>query len=103
MRSPATSATTRSHAASATRRRAPIAKFLSEALTGILDRIGAGDGDTVFLVADQEEAAVRVLGPLRLYLGERLGLIADGWEFVWVTRFPMFEWLPDEQRWKASH
>jgi len=84
--------------------RSPIAKFLSEAeLTGILDRIGAADGDTVFLVADQDEAAVRVLGPLRLHLGERLGQIREGWQFVWVTGFPMFEWLPDEQRWKASH
>jgi aspartyl-tRNA synthetase len=54
-------------------------------------------------VADQEEAAVRVLGPLRLHLGERLGLIGERWEFVWVTSFPMFEWLPDEGRWKASH
>ena len=46
---------------------------------------------------------MRVLGPLRLHLGERLGLIGDGWKFVWVTDFPMFEWLPDESRWKASH
>jgi aspartyl-tRNA synthetase len=84
--------------------RSPIAKFLSEAeLSGIVERIGAGEGDTVFLVADGEEAAVRVLGPLRLHLGERLGLIEPGWRFVWVTDFPMFEWLPDEGRWKASH
>ena len=46
---------------------------------------------------------MRVLGPLRLHLGERLGLIGDGWEFLWVTGFPMFEWLPDENRWKAAH
>ena len=84
--------------------RSPIAKFLSEAeLAGIVQRIGAGEGDTVFLVADGEEAAVRVLGPLRLHLGERLGLIEQGWRFLWVTDFPMFEWLPDEGRWKASH
>jgi aspartyl-tRNA synthetase len=84
--------------------RSPIAKFLSEGeLNGIRERIAAVEGDTVFLVADSEEAAVRVLGPLRLHLGERLGLIGDAWEFTWVTAFPMFEWLPDEQRWKASH
>ena len=51
----------------------------------------------------REEAAVRVLGPLRLHLGERLGLVGDGWQFLWVTGFPMFEWLPDENRWKAAH
>jgi aspartyl-tRNA synthetase len=83
----------------------PIAKFLSEGeLAGIVSEIGAGPGDTVFLVADEREAAVRVLGPLRLHLGRRLGLIDESrWEFLWVTGFPMFEWLPDENRWKASH
>jgi len=84
--------------------RSPIAKFLAESeIAGILERTGASEGDTVFLVADEEEAAVRVLGPLRLHLGERLGLIGEGWRFLWVTDFPMFEWLPDERRWKASH
>jgi aspartyl-tRNA synthetase len=84
--------------------RSPIAKFLSpDELAAIVERCGAAEGDTIFLVADAEEAAVRVLGPLRLHLGERLGLISDGWQFVWVTGFPMFEWLPDEGRWKASH
>ena len=68
-----------------------------------MERTGAGEGDTVFLVADGEEAAVRVLGPLRLHLGERLALIQPWWRFLWVTDFPMFEWLPDEGRWKASH
>ena len=57
----------------------------------------------MLLVADAEDAAVRVLGPLRLHLGERLGLSEEGWNFLWVTGFPMFEWLPDENRWKASH
>jgi aspartyl-tRNA synthetase len=83
----------------------PIAKFLGDQeLVGIVAEVGAGPGDTVFLVADEREAAVRVLGPLRLHLGRKLGLIDESrWEFLWVTGFPMFEWLPDEDRWKASH
>jgi aspartyl-tRNA synthetase len=83
----------------------PIAKFLSAAeIAGIVGEIGAEPGDTIFLVADQLEAAVRVLGPLRLHLGDRLGLIdRSRYEFLWVTGFPMFEWLPDENRWKAAH
>jgi aspartyl-tRNA synthetase len=83
----------------------PIAKFLGDQeLAGIVAEVGAGPGDTVFLVADEREAAVRVLGPLRLHLGRKLGLIDESrWEFLWVTGFPMFEWLPDEDRWKASH
>ena len=82
----------------------PIAKFLTAGeLAAVVRETGAGEGDTVFLVADQTDAAVRVLGPLRLHLGEKLGLIQDGWNFLWVTGFPMFEWLPDENRWKAAH
>jgi aspartyl-tRNA synthetase len=83
----------------------PIAKFLSATeLEAIVSAVGAGPGDTVFLVADGEDAAVRVLGPLRLHLGAKLGLIDESrFEFLWVTGFPMFEWLPDENRWKAAH
>jgi aspartyl-tRNA synthetase len=84
--------------------RSPIAKFLSNSeLDAIAAGVGAAEGDTVLLVADAEDAAVRVLGPLRLHLGARLGLVQEGWSFLWVTGFPMFEWLPEEGRWKASH
>jgi aspartyl-tRNA synthetase len=84
--------------------RSPIAKFMTDAeIQGIVSAVGAGDGDTVFLVADEKDAAVRVLGPLRLHLGEKLGLIEEGWRFLWVTDFPAFEWVPDERRWKAAH
>ncbi|MGN6379843.1 MAG: aspartate--tRNA ligase [Gaiellales bacterium] len=83
----------------------PIAKFLSPGeVDAIVQACSAGPSDTVFLVADQAEAAVRVLGPLRLHLGQKLGLIDESrYEFLWVTGFPMFEWLPDENRWKAAH
>ncbi len=84
--------------------RSPIAKFLSEAeVAEIVAGVGAGEGETILLVADAADAAVRVLGPLRLHLGERLGLIEEGWKPLWITDFPMFEWLPDENRWKAAH
>ncbi len=83
----------------------PIAKFLTEhELAAITSGVGASPGDTVFLVADEVGAAVRVLGPLRLHLGEKLDLIdRSRFEFLWVTGFPMFEWLPEENRWKAAH
>jgi aspartyl-tRNA synthetase len=84
--------------------RSPVAKFLADdEIAAIVTGIGAGEGDTILLVADAVDAAVRVLGPLRLHLGERLGLIEQGWKPLWITDFPMFEWLPDENRWKAAH
>ena len=43
-----------------------------------------------------------MLGPLRLELGRRLGLIDESKQaWLWVTDFPMFEWDEDEQRWTA--
>src|SRR5207248_7096224 len=60
--------------------RTPIAKFLSEPeLAAIVVGAGAGEGDTVLLLADETDAAVRVLGPLRLHMAERLGLVGEGW------------------------
>jgi aspartyl-tRNA synthetase len=84
--------------------RSPIAKFLSaDEVAAIVAGVGAAEGETILLVADEREAAVRVLGPLRLHLGERLGLIEEGWNFLWLTAFPMFEWVAEEKRWKAAH
>ena len=40
---------------------------------GSLPRSARQRATQCFLVADAEDAAVRVLGPLRLHLGERLG------------------------------
>ena len=46
----------------------------------------------------------RVLGALRIQLGNELGLIDDSvFTFLWVTDFPMFEWDEDEGRWTAVH
>lgn len=45
----------------------------------------------------------RVLGELRTHLAARLELVPEGgWDFLWVTHFPMFE--PDEEGgWTSLH
>ena len=44
------------------------------------------------------------LGQLRNHLGQKLGVIDSGrFDFVWVTRFPMFEWDETEKRYQALH
>ncbi len=81
--------------------RSPIAKFLSE---DELAAFRADPGSTVLFGAGEPEAVARVLGALRLHLGETLGLIdQDADEFVWVTDFPMFEWSEEDGRWTAKH
>ena len=81
--------------------RSPIAKFLSE---GELEHVKPPPGSTALFLADTWEMTSRVLGPLRLHLGETLGLIDEReFDFVWIEEFPMFEWDEHEERWNAQH
>jgi aspartyl-tRNA synthetase len=80
--------------------RSPVAKFLSEAeIAGMVAAAGAKEGDAIFVVADEPAVAARVLGELRLEIGEPEG----GHDLVWVVDFPMFEWNHEGGRWDALH
>ena len=83
----------------------PIAKFFTEAEKKTLAaRIDMQVGDLVFFVADQPVVVNEALGHLRNHLGEKFGLIdAKRYDFVWVTRFPMFEYDETEKRYQALH
>jgi aspartyl-tRNA synthetase len=80
--------------------RSPIAKFLSpEELAAFAGR----PGETLLFAADTWPMTSRVLGALRVHLGESLGLIEREWAWLWITDFPMFEYDEDEKRWGAVH
>jgi aspartyl-tRNA synthetase len=82
----------------------PILKFLSEAaISGILQRTGAADGDLIFFGADSGKVVSDALGALRLKVGQDLKLVAAGWRPLWVVDFPMFEWDAEAKRWQAMH
>jgi aspartyl-tRNA synthetase len=82
----------------------PILKFLSDAaITGILERTAAADGDLIFFGADRAKVVSDALGALRLKVGQDLRLVAPGWRPLWVVDFPMFEWDADGKRWAAMH
>jgi aspartyl-tRNA synthetase len=81
--------------------RSPIAKFLSAAETSAAAAtLGASEGDVIFIVADEPDVVARVLGGIRSELGTGTG---EGFDLVWVTDFPMFEWDEEEQRLTAMH
>jgi aspartyl-tRNA synthetase len=81
--------------------RSPIAKFLSEPE---LAALRSDPGTTLLFAAGAWAATSRVLGPLRLRLGEQLGLVdGEAWSWVWITDFPMFDWSEEEGRWNAKH
>jgi aspartyl-tRNA synthetase len=83
----------------------PIAKFFSESeKKALAERIGMQVGDLVFFVADEPVVVNEALGHLRHHLGQKLGLIDAGrYDFLWVTRFPMFEYDETEKRFQALH
>jgi len=82
----------------------PILKFLpDEAVDGILSRTGAASGDLIFFGADKARIVNESLGALRVQLGHDLGRVAEGWSFLWVVDFPMFEFDDKENRWSALH
>ena len=85
--------------------RGPVVKFLSdEVQQAIVDRTGARENDLILVVADRPAVTADVLGRLRAELGERLGLAdPDVLAYVWIDRFPMYQWDEDNARWDATH
>jgi aspartyl-tRNA synthetase len=82
----------------------PILKFLpDEAVTGIMERTRAADGDLIFFGADKARVVNDALGALRVRVGEDRGLVAEGWRPLWVVDFPMFERDPQTKRWTSLH
>lgn len=87
----------------------PIVKNLhDQALTAILERTGAQNGDLIFFGADRTKIVNDSLGALRLKLGlssfgTEQGLFEAGWKPLWVIDFPMFEYDEQENRWAAVH
>jgi len=82
----------------------PILKFLpDDAVTGIMQRTAAESGDLIFFGADSAQVVNDALGALRVKLGEDLGMVADGWQPLWVVDFPMFEKDRQSNRWTSLH
>ena len=85
--------------------RGPAARFLTdETKRAIIERAAATEGDLVLVVADTDAVATDVLGRLRVELGERLQLADPNiLSYVWIHRFPMYQWDAELGRWDATH
>jgi aspartyl-tRNA synthetase len=74
------------------------------ALRAALDTAGAGAPDLLLMAAGAPEATSRLLGQLRLHIARRENLLDPRkFAFLWVVDFPMFEWLPEEQKYEFMH
>jgi aspartyl-tRNA synthetase len=83
----------------------PIAKFLTdETKRAIIEQSVASEGDLILIVADTPDVTADVLGRLRVELGDRLSLADPNvLSYVWIHRFPMYQWEPESGRWHATH
>jgi aspartyl-tRNA synthetase len=81
--------------------RSPIAKLLSDEE---VEAFLTPPGSTVLFVADSTPMVERVLGALRLHLGQQLELIDESRdELLWVLDFPLFLEDEDTGRWTFVH
>jgi aspartyl-tRNA synthetase len=82
----------------------PIAKFLSEEeRAGLAAALEAAPGDLLFFQAGAPAMVNAALGNLRVRLAEDRGPALEGYNFLWVTDFPLFEYDEEEKRWQACH
>ncbi len=87
----------------------PIVKNIHDkALTAVLERTGAKDGDLICFGADKEKIVNDAIGALRVKIGhsefgKKNGLFEAGWRPLWVVDFPMFEYDEEAQRHTAVH
>ena len=70
----------------------------------LLTAAGAEQGDVVLIVADANKKHVlSVLGALRLELANKLNIPRSGYNLLWITQFPFFEFNEETQHWDAMH
>ena len=82
----------------------PILKFLpDEVAMGIMERVGAEDGDLIFFGADKAKIVNDALGALREQLAKDRDLLVGDWAPLWIVKFPMFEWDEKSERYQALH
>ncbi len=81
------------------------AKFMTEdEMNAIIARTGAEKGDVILVVADTDTGLVlSTLGAVRVECAKKLGLVKPGYNFLWVVKFPFFEFDKESGEWIAMH
>jgi aspartyl-tRNA synthetase len=85
--------------------RGPLARHLDEALQSRLaSALEARPGDALLMIAaPKRELAQRLMGAMRVHVGEDLDLLGDTYEFCWVVDFPMYELDEETGKIEFSH
>lgn len=79
-------------------------KFLTEEeFKAVCAELNVEKGDVALIVADKSSTVLSVLGALRLQVANKLDIIPEGYEFLWITEFPFFEYNEETGNWDAMH
>jgi aspartyl-tRNA synthetase len=83
----------------------PIAKFLdANSMAALTEALAAKPGDAAFFVCNDESAANKIAGEIRVKLGKELDIVEKGaFRFCWITYFPMFEYNEELKKIDFSH
>ena len=82
-----------------------VGKFVSEDITrAMVEKAEANEGDLLLILAGSKTSVYHQLGQLRLAMAQEYNLIDSKKNaLLWVTKFPLLEFDPDESRWVAMH
>ena len=70
----------------------------------LAEKMGAVPGDLVLLMAGPSKQVNTWLSAMRDHMGKTLGLAdPQTLAFAFVTKFPLFDWNADRNRWDSSH
>jgi aspartyl-tRNA synthetase len=82
----------------------PILKFFPEqTVREIANKVNVEDGDMILFIADRESIVNEVMGRLRLEIANMANIKREGFEFVWIVDFPLFEWDEEKKRFVSMH
>ncbi|MBQ5765095.1 MAG: aspartate--tRNA ligase [Clostridia bacterium] len=79
-------------------------KFLTpDEFNAIMQAMNIEKGDVALFVADKNATVLSVLGAIRLQVAAKLDIIPEGYEFLWITEFPFFEYNEETGSYDAMH
>lgn len=82
----------------------PVAKFLTDIESALVERLALSENDLVLFVADSLDVANNTLGALRTRIAKEQDLIDESqFNFLWIVDWPMFEWSEEEGRYMSAH
>jgi len=82
----------------------PIKKFLNESvIKEIINLVGAENNDVIFFSSDNGKIVDASMTVIIKELGKKLNLLEDGWRFVWIDDYPLFDKLDNGDPTSVHH